>query len=44
VGLAALASDALRAAAGDPARVGQHHMALWAALWAAGPAPGGPLE
>ena len=44
MGLAAFTFDTVRAAAWDPARVGQYHMALWAPLWASGPAPCRPHE
>lgn len=44
VGAAALAADAVRAGAGDPARLGQRDMAVRAALGARGAASGGPHE
>lgn len=44
VGAAAVAADAVRAGAGDPARLGQRDMALRAAVGAPGAATGGPHE
>lgn len=44
MGVAALAADAVRAGAGDPARLGQRDMAVRAALGAPGAAAGGPHE